>query len=143
MTQKEINDIVNELVERIVLYENFHDTFHPNAHPLYAHLGYMNFKKRSREYDEQPNKKQRTDSMHTHYDSDEMTENILSLHDENVHPLQEFLPDQDYSDWKSERYSNVGLTSWKKKDSNDYINIFDDGSSSICICTKEYGMFRW
>lgn len=136
MSQNEINDIVNELVERIVLYENFYDTFHPNAHPLYAPLGYMNFKKRSREYDEQPNKKQRTDSMDTQYDSDEMTENMLSLHDENVHPLQEFLPNENYSNWESKRNEYIGLTTWKKKDSNDFINIFDDGDVSLCVCSE-------
>ena len=135
MIQKEINDIVNELVERIVLYENFYDTFHPNTHPLYAPLGYMNFKKRSREYDEQPNKKQRTDSMDTQYDSDEMTENMLSLHDENVHPLQDFITDDDYSNWESERNEYAGFTTWRKKDCNDFINIFDNGNVSMCVAT--------
>lgn len=87
----EIQAIVKELIDRVVLSETFNDTFHPDHHPLHKPLG-----KRSREYEEERSKRQRTDSMDTQYDSDEMTENMLPLHFE------------DNPDWESQRNDIIG-----------------------------------
>lgn len=117
----EIQSIVNELVDRIVLSETFPYTFHPDHHPLIKPLG-----KRSREDEEQPNKRQRTDSMDTQYDPDEMTEDMLPLHFE------------DNPDWESQRNEFLGMTTWRNKQhKNDCVNIFDDGAVSVCIAQEE------